>query len=212
MSSLAAQAAKRYRRMMRSGQSQENAFDRALGYDLDCCYLGYARCDRKTAVILAPNCSTESSVRVLFPDDSVLIFDNSEALVARLMNSVEDGSVYSYSSDLAPVSPIGRYGRRFSMVRYPFTEPEIKLMDGALQLVDSVLLDKYGLGLPIYMQWFWKHRLLVRNLVSAGGDEVALCSLLLGMIGNKQLPINLDQVSRDEVNGTTIIVRHQQIP
>ena len=212
MSSLAAQAAKKYRRMMRSGQSQENAFEKALGFDLVGCYPGYARCDRDSAIILAPNCSTETDMRILFPDDSVLIIDNSEAFVARLLNSVEDGSVYSYSSDLAPVSPINRYGRRFSVVRYPFTEPETKLIDGALQLVDSVLLNRYGLGLPIYMQWFWKHRLLVRNLVSAGGDEVALCSLLLGMIGNKQFAINHNQVSRDEENGKTITIRHQQVP
>ena len=143
MSSLAAQAAKRYRRLIKNGVSHDSAFDKASGFELVDCFPGYARNERNIAVTLTPNCS-ESSVRVLFPDDSVLIFDDEEVLVARLMNSVEDSSVYACRNELTPVIPLSRYRLRLTTARYPFTEPETKLVNKALELADYVLLNKYG--------------------------------------------------------------------
>ena len=154
MSSLAAQAAKRYRRLIKNGVSHDLAFDKALGLGLVDCFPGYACNECNIAVTLTPNCSTESSVRVLFPDDSPLIFDDSEILVARLMNSIEDSSVYACRNELTPVTPLSRYRLRSTTARYPFTEPGTKLVNAALQLADYVLLNKYGLRLPAWMRWF----------------------------------------------------------
>ena len=211
MSSLAAQAAKRYRRQIKNGISHDLAFDKLLGPELVDCSPGFARDERETAVTLTPNCPTESSVRVLFPDNSGLIFDDSEVLVARLMNPSEDGSVYTCCNDLTPIMPLRRYRWRANEARYPFLGPETTLVDRALQLADIVLINKYGLGLPMWMRWFWYDRLLVKNLISAGGNEEALCSLLLGMMGNGKLAL-LNAVSGEEVDRSTFSIRHQTVP
>ena len=128
-----------------------------------------------------------------------------------MMNSAEDGSVHAYCNDLTPVIPLSRYRLRLTTARYTFTEPETKLVNAALQLADYVLLNKYRLGLPVWMRWFWYDRLLVKNLISAGGDEEALCSLLLGMIANERLTL-LEVVSGAEVDGATASIRHQTVP
>ena len=165
MSSRAAQAAKRYRRLIKNGVSHDLAFDKLLGPELVDCFPGYARNELETPVTLIPNGPTESSARVLFPDGSALIFDDSEVLVARLTNSAEDASVHAYCNDLTPVIPLSRYRLRLTTARYPFTEPETKLVNKALELADYVLLNKYQLGLPVSMRWFSNDRLLVKNLV-----------------------------------------------
>lgn len=50
MASQAALAAKRYRRLIKSGMSHGHAYEKALGPDVIDCFPGYARSKRKTAV------------------------------------------------------------------------------------------------------------------------------------------------------------------
>ena len=130
-----------------------------------------------------------SSVGLLFPDDSALIFGDEKVWVSRMASSSRDTTVYHYIDDLVPIVPIGRYRRVPYAARFLFTELEQGLVNQATQILDTLLLNEQGLKLPTWMRWFPNDRLLVKNLISAGGDAGALCSLLLGMLSNGRLTL-----------------------
>ena len=215
MTSLAAKTAKAYRRSVRSGKSWDVALDRATPVEIVECFPGYNQTARNVVIKYASTYPMESSASLLFPDDSILILANTEAYVARVMNLAEDKTVHAYSDDLIPTMPLERYRRRFYPARYPFTEPERQLVNGAIQLMDTVLVNAYGLQLVAFMKWFPLDRLLVKNLIAAGGREEAICSLLLGMIFNGRPMTLLEQaVVRDEAADELekVTIRHQMIP
>ena len=173
--------------------------------------------DMPKADAVSPSCvcldyPVKSSAAVAFPDGSALVFDATEVWVERMMNPAEDRSVYTYSDDLIPIAPLSRYGHRFYAARYVFTEPEMELVDRAVQLLDTVLINVHGLRLPMSMRWFSPDRLLVKNLISAGGDEEALCSLLLGMLANNRLTTVLEPAAGERVDDMTVVIRHQTVP
>ena len=181
MSSLAAETAKTFRRLIKNGTPPDEAFNRASLFKVVECFPGYNRVTRYVTVRLDSTYPMESSAVLLFSDNSVLIIDGMEAYVAKITTLTEDGIVHAYSDDLLPAEPLKRYkcyGNRQYPVRYPFTETERALVSEAIQLLDSVLIAKYGRQLPVWAKWFPKDRLLVKNLIAAGGGVEAVCSLL----------------------------------
>ena len=128
----------------------------------------------------------KSSAAVAFPDGSALVFDATEVWVARMMNPAEDRSVYTYSDDLIPIAPpLSLWDTGFYAARYVFTEPEMELVNRAVQLLDTVLVNVHGLRLPMSMRWFSPDRLFVKNLISAGGDEEGPVLTTLGDAGQQ---------------------------
>ena len=211
MVSMAAGAAKKHRRLIKSGLSPSDAFGR-LASDTEA-VSNWKECDRRvneTVVTYGLDYPIRSSVGLLFPDDSALIFGDETVWVSRMASSSRDTTVYHYIDDLVPIVPIGRYRRVPYAARFLFTELEQGLVNQATQILDTLLLNEQGLKLPTWMRWFPNDRLLVKNLISASGDAGALCSLLLGMLSNGRLTL-LEESSEDD-DRSTVTIRHQSVP
>ena len=211
MASMAASAAKKHRRLMKAGRSPSDAFHKVAS-DAKA-VANWKESERRTngTVVAYPlDYPIRSSVGLLFPDDSAIIFGAEKVWVSRIANPSKDVTVYHYIDDLIPVVPIGRYRRVPYAVRYAFNETEQRLVVEATQILDTLLLNEWNLKLPPWMRWFPNDRMLVKNLISAGGDANALCSLLLGMLANKRLTL-LESASEDD-DGSVITIRHQPIP
>ena len=218
MVSSAARTAKAYRRLAGNGTSPNEALSRATPLEIVECFPGYNRVARDVVVRFDSTYPMESSAALLFPDDSILIVDDTGAFVARATNRAGDGTVHTYSDGLIPAEPLKRYRRyRYQLypVRYPFTETERALVDEAIQLLDTVLINEYGLQLPIWAKWFPQDRLLVKNLIAAGGNAEAICSFLLGMLPSGRpffSPEPIAEKDWDAPGRPTVTIRHQTIP
>lgn len=211
MASMAASAAKKYRRLTKRGLVADHAFGKVLSdAEAVACWKESDRRTNGMVVTYPLDYPIRSSVGLLFPDDSALIFGEGRVWVSRRASSPKDTTVYHYIDDLIPVVPIGRYKGVPYATRYVFTESEQEKVIQACQILDIMLLNEWGLKLPTWMRWFPRDRLLVKNLIAAGGDANAVCSLLLGMLSNGRLTL-LEGASEDD-DGTSITIRHQSVP
>ena len=211
MPSAAASAARKFRRLTKGGVASGAAFDRVVA-DVGAVAHWNER-DRRvngTVVTYPLDYPVESSVGVLFPDDSGLVFGDGKVWVARKASSETDRAVYEYIDDLIPIVPIGRYRQVPYGTRYGFTEQEQRLVTQGLQILDILLMNEHGLKLSPWMRWFHKDRLLVKNVISAGGDAFALCWVLLGMLSKGRLSL-LEEAPADD-DGSTLRIRHQSVP
>ena len=211
MASMAALATKKYRRLVKSGLDPDRAFDRVASWaGAVASWNETERNTDRTVVSFPLEYPIRSSVGLLFPDDSALIFGGGLVWVSRLANPSKDAMVYRYMDDLIPIVPIGRYRHVPYSTRYSFTELEQRLVDEATRILDVLLLYEQGLQLPVWMRWFPSDRLLVKNLISAGGDANAVCSLLLGMLADGRLTVL--ETASDENYDSVVTIRHQSVP
>ena len=211
MPSIAAGAARKFRRLTKGGVTPVDAFGRVgAGVGAVAHWKERGRRVSGTVVTYALEYPFSSSVGLLFPDDSGLIFGEGRVWVSRRAISSKDLTVYQYIDDLVPIVPIGRHGPVPYGTRYAFTELEQRLVIQATQIMDIVLMNEHGLKLSPWMRWFHKDRLLVKNLISAGGDAFAVCCLLLGMLSKGRLTL-VEEASADD-DGSTLTIRHQTVP
>ena len=211
MATMAARAARKFRSLTKGGLDSDHAVGRVVSdAKAVTCWKESNRHADGTVVTYPLDYPIRSSLGLLFPDDSALIFGAEKVWVSRIAGPSKDVTVYHYIDDLIPVVPIGRYRRVPYAVRYAFTETEQRLVVEATQMLDTLLLNEWNLKLPPWMRWFPNDRLFVKNLISAGGDANALCSLLLGMLSNKRLT-RLETASEDD-DGSVVTIRHQPIP
>ena len=211
MPSAVASAARKFRRLTKGGVASGAAFDRVV--EEVGAVAHWNEWDRRasgTVVTYPLDYPIESSVGLLFPDDSGLVFGDGKAWIARIAMPKTDTTVYRYIEDLIPIVPIGRSGRVPYGTRYPFTDTEQTLVIQATQIMDIVLMGEHGLQLSPWMRWFHQDRLLVKNLISAGGDAFAVCCLMLGMLSKGRLTV-VEETSADD-GGSTLTIRHQSVP
>lgn len=211
MATMAAGAARKFRRLTKRGMAPGEAFDR-LAVDLGA--VGHwnesERVGNGTVVMYSLDYPIESSVGLLFPDDSGLMFGDGRVWVCRRANASKDSAVYEYIDALVPMVPIARGVRVPYGTRYPFTEMEQNVVNQAVQIVDIVLMNEHGLMLAPWMRWFHKDRLLVKNLISADGDALALAWVLLGLLSKGRLT-SVEEMSAD-ADGSRLVVKHQSVP
>lgn len=211
MATLAARAARKYRDLAKRGLAPDLAL-RRVASDVHA-VTSWKEADRRadgTVVMYSVDYPIRASVGLLFPDDSALIFREDQVWVSRRASSSKDNTVYQYIDDLIPIVPIGRNSSVPHAPRYLFTESEQRLVVHATQILDSVLLNEWRMKLPVWMRWFSSDRLLVKNLIDAGGDANDVCSLLLGMLSNGRLTL-LEGASESD-DGTSVTIRHQSVP
>ena len=205
------QAARKFRRLTKRGVSAGDAFERVAA-DLRAVDHWNERERRGGGmVVMCPlDYPIESSIGLLFPDESGLILGDGRVWVSRQASASKDLAVYQYMDCLIPIVPIGRVGRVPYATRYPFTEGEQQVLNQAVQIVDIVLMNEHGLMLSPWMRWFHKDRLLVKNLISAGGDAIALAWVLLGLLSAGRLT-SVEEMSADD-DGASLVMRHQSVP